>query len=209
MPVGTLLGGRVITAALVAALVAAGCGPSAVASPEAGTPLVATLGPPAASASGGPSTAAAASGVLHVDAGLLAVLPQSVDGVPITESPEVDADVAGNTSLAGIAESAIGAVAVDTGSSDLVTAIVVKLRAGALDDDAFRNWRDRYDTGACDGSGVVGHAEAQIAGHQTFIGTCGSGLRTYHVWLADRSTLVSAGSLGARRLGESLIAGLR
>ena len=109
-----------------------------------------------------------------------------------------------------LATAAVGAVAVDTGTTDLAYALVVKLRPGALTDSKFRDWRDSYDEGTCGGaSAVVGHAETLIAGRNVFIGTCSGGLRTYHVWIRDKDLLISVSSLGPRKLGELLLAELK
>ena len=100
-------------------------------------------------------------------------------------------------------------MAVDTTSQDLVYALVVRLKPGALSDEGFRNWRDLYDTGACAGSPVTGHAEATISDRTVFIGTCANGLRTYHAWIRTRNLLISASSIGQRQLGEVLMTNLR
>ena len=54
----------------------------------------------------------------------------------------------------------------------------------------------------------TGHAEAEIAGHQTFIGTCAGGVHTYHVHLPDRDVIVSMQGAGEGRFGELVVAGL-
>ena len=92
---------------------------------------------------------------------------------------------------------------------DLAVVSVVQLRPGAYDDAWFRSWRDTYDAAACEAAGgVQGNAEAVIAEHDTFIGTCAQGAFTYHVHLEDPDRLVSITSVGDRRLGEQVVAGL-
>jgi hypothetical protein len=149
-------------------------------------------------------------GSVVIDPGLLLVLPAKVAGLVVEESPEGDQSAETAPELARIATAAVGAVAVDVASTDLVYALVVKLRAGALTDGGFRNWRDSYDEGVCGGASlVVGHAETPIAGRTVFIGTCSGGLRTYHIWIESRNLLISVSSLGTRRFGELLLAELR
>ena len=54
----------------------------------------------------------------------------------------------------------------------------------AFGDEAFRQWRDSFDQGACAaGGGVIGNAEATLGGRQTFIASCVGGMHTYHVYL--------------------------
>ena len=108
-------------------------------------------------------------------------------------------------------EAVLTHLALDPATNDLVHVTLVRLRDGVFDDAFFRTWRDTFDLGACgQASGVAGHAEAQIGGRTTFIGTCAGGARTYHTWLADERVLVSATAVGdERRLGERLMEGLR
>jgi hypothetical protein len=162
--------------------------------------------PPTDDSSPGPSDSA----TITIDPDLLRILPAKVDGLAVEESPEGDESAQTEPALAKLATSAVGAVAVDTGTTDLAYALVVKLRLGALTDSKFRDWRDSYDEGTCGGaSAVVGHAETLIAGRTVFIGTCSGGLRTYHVWIREKDLLISVSSLGPRKLGELLLAELR
>jgi hypothetical protein len=148
--------------------------------------------------------------VVAIDPELLKVLPPTVAGLPVQESPEGDQGAEDEPVLAKIATAAVGAVVVDTGSADLANAFVVKLKPGGLTDSGFRDWRDTYDQGVCgSASAIVGHAEATIAGRTVFIGTCSAGSRTYHLWIKDKNLLITVFSIGARQLGELLIAGLR
>jgi len=197
-----------VAALALAALALAACDPGATPSPSGaastvrGTVSPGSLGPPATVAPG-------ETPLVRIDPSLLAILPGSVDGLSVLESSEGDADAASNSSLARIADAAVGALAIDPVSGNFVFPLVVHLRVGALDDAGFRSWRDAYDTGACAGSGVVGHAESQLGGRTVFVGTCANGLHTYHAWLAERGILVSASAGGDRRLGEVLFASLR
>ncbi len=148
--------------------------------------------------------------LVPVDRALLDVLPATVAGLTVEPSPEGEADAASDPGLAALADAFAAAIAVDPQSGDFVFAAVVAVRTGILADDVFRDWRDSYDEGACSqAGGVTGHAEAEIGGRTIFIGSCEGGLHTYHAWLADRDLLVSASSIGAGRLGERLMEGLR
>ena len=171
--------------------------PSPGSSPTTG-PLL-TIGPPPTA--GQP---------VAIDPTLLSVLPKDVGGVPVAESPEADQDIRDDRTLPTIGSAAVGAVAVDTPTSNLVYALVVRLRPGGLDDARFSDWRDSYDQGACAGvSQVVGHLQTEIDGRQVYIGTCASGLRTYHVWIPDEALLVSASSTGDRAFGAVLMDNLQ
>ncbi len=147
---------------------------------------------------------------LAIDAALLAFLPPDVAGIPVTESLDEATMALGSPVLQEVASAIDAAVAVDTGNANLVYALVVRLREAGIGDEAFRDWRDTYDQGACSAAGmVVGNAEAEIAGRTVYIGTCEGGLRTYHVLIADADLLISAWSLGEGRFGEQLMADLR
>jgi len=52
-------------------------------------------------------------------------------------------------------------------------------------------------------------AGAGIAGRTVHIGSCGGGGRTYHAWLEGERSVVSAYSIGDRRLGEQAMGALR
>jgi len=47
------------------------------------------------------------------------------------------------------------------------------------------------------------------ATNTVYVGTCSSGLRTYHVWLKDKGILISVSSTGEKRLGLVLLSNLR
>lgn len=156
---------------------------------------------------GPPPTAATP---VAIDPTLLSVLPKDVGGVPVVESPDAEQDIRDDLTLPTIGSAAVGAVAVDTATSNLVYALVVRLRPDALNESRFGDWRDSYDIGACAGvSQVVGHLQTQIDGRQVYIGTCASGLRTYHVWIPDKALLVSASATGDRTFGAVLMDNLQ
>jgi hypothetical protein len=167
--------------------------------PNSQTPADATTTPGAATTPG-----------VAIDASLLAVLPATVDGIALDESADGEAEALSDPALGSVAEAIAAGLAIDAASGEFVYAVVVRLRPGAMNDERFRDWRDTFDEGAySQAGGVVGHAQAVIGGRTVYIGTCGGGVRTYHVWLTATSTLVSASSVGERRLGERLVEGLR
>jgi hypothetical protein len=214
---------RTAAIAVVVTLMVAGCGatpsdsaPSSAAGTSPGAPASSGLASPtpleptdAGTATPGPATAGSggAIGGIAVDATLLDALPAEVDGTPVESDDATAAEVAGSSALAP----SVAGVAVATafGSGDYVVATVVRLRDGVFGDAFYRDWRDSFDGGVCaQAGGVEGHAETDIAGHRTYIGTCVGGVHTYHVHLASRGLLISAQALGERRYGELLIQGL-
>ena len=163
-----------------------------------------TFGPPPS-----PSPPDTASPVV-LDPTLLAILPESIEGAPITEALDEAALALTDPALPRIATALDVGVAVDTASADLVTAHVVKLRPEAFTDATFRQWRDSFDEGACAGAGGVGGvAQATIDERTVHIGNCMSGQLTYHLWLTEHDILISASSIGEGRFGEKLMDNLR
>jgi hypothetical protein len=143
------------------------------------------------------------------DATLLVVLPPAVGGFLAQADPARDAELAGSPDLAGVATGLATALYIDPTLGDFAYATVVRLREPTLDDPTYAAWRASFDEGACSqAGGVDGHAEAVIGGHETYIGTCAGGVRTYHT-LLDGGLLVSVSSLGEARLGEQVIGGLQ
>jgi hypothetical protein len=200
----------VVVAALTTLI--AGCGPSQatpspVAAPSGSLAPAATAERP--SSSPVPSSAAA----LQVDPGLLALVPTSVDGVPLTFDAETSATIAADPPIARDAASLAVALAVVPGASgadDLAIVNVVKLRDPAKDDGWFRDWRETYDKAACaQAGGVVGNAEATLGGGTVYIGSCAGGVLTYHTRLEQAGIVVSVTALGSRRLGEKVMAGIQ
>jgi hypothetical protein len=201
-------------AGLIAAAVLVACStnPTPIATPDPGASLVA--------GSGAPSTALRTIGPppsptppddtvpVVIDPTLLAILPETIDGNPVQEDVDEAAVALGDPALPRIASALDAAVAVS--GDDLVLAWVVRLRPDRFTVDAFRQWRDSFDEGACTAAGgVVGHAEAEIGGRTAFVTSCAGALHTYHVWLEEQDILISASSLGQARFGEKLLAGLR
>lgn len=162
-----------------------------------------SLGPP-------PSESPDDSTPITLDQGLLAILPATIDSTPVQEDLDVATEALQDAALPKIATSVETAVAVDTGTGNLVTAWIVRLKPGAFGDEIYRQWRDSYDEGACNAAGgVVGRAQADLGGRDTYVTSCVAALRTYHVWLEDQGILISASSIGEGRFGEKLMTTLR
>jgi hypothetical protein len=183
----------------------AACGPTAQTT-EA-PPSLATLAPPPTSTSP-PAATPTSTAAVDIDPSLLDYLPTSVDGVAIVEAPEVEEPAVADPTLGDLAVGLAAGVAVV--GEDWVIAVVVRLRPGAFAGEAFRDWRDSFDEGVCElAGGVSGHAETEIEGRTVYVGTCTGGVRTYHVLIEADGILISAQSLGERRLGEHLVETLR
>jgi hypothetical protein len=170
----------------------------------------ATLGPPASfGPPPSPSPPDTASPVL-LDPTLLAILPESIEGIPVTAALDEAALALADPALPRIATGLDVGVAVDIGSADLVSAHVVKLRPDAFTDATYQQWRRSFDEGACAGAGGVrGVAEVTIDERAVHIGSCVEGELTYHLWLTDHDILISASSIGDARFGEKLMDNLR
>jgi hypothetical protein len=163
----------------------------------------ASFGPPAS-----PSPDPASPVVL--DPTLLEILPESIEGTPVTEALDEAAFALTDPALPRIASALDVGVAIDTATADLVTAHVVKLRPEAFTEANYRQWRDSFDEGACAGAGGVGGvAQALIDERTVHIGSCASGQLTYHLWLTEHDILISAASIGDGRFGEKLMDNLR
>jgi hypothetical protein len=214
---------RWFPAIAIVVVVAAGCGqtpPSAVpsATPSAAvSPSVAPASPtpsptPAASPSAPVDSAPPLPAGVSVDPGLLEVLPAEVDGITLAPDPVTADEVSRDPLLAESALSIAVALAAAPGASggdDLAVANVIRLRPDVFDEAFYQEWRDTYNEAACGvADGVESETETQIAGHQTFIGTCVGGAQAYHTYLVDQGFLVSITATGERRLGELIIAGL-
>ncbi|HYO43177.1 MAG TPA: hypothetical protein VES19_08270 [Candidatus Limnocylindrales bacterium] len=216
------LGGTAAAALTALVLAAAACGTqveTAKGPPPTSAPTGAiSPGPPP---TGAPATERAATplpaetvtppspaGDIEEEPSLLGVLPADLGGIPVAHEPQAFIDAAADAAFAQNAEAAAFAVVVD--ADDLASAVVARLNPDVYSGGFFRDWRDSYNDGACAQSGgVVGNAESVFGEQTVYIGTCAGGLRTYHTWIEDRGLLISAFSMGDRRFGELLMAGLR
>lgn len=145
-----------------------------------------------------------------IDPALLDYLPDSVDGLPMLESPEAEAEALTDPELASFGSAIAAGIALDGPTGEFVYAVVVRLLAGPMIEALFPYWRDRYDEGACaQAGGVAGNAEAQLGGRTVYTATCIGGVRTYHAWLDAQGIFISASDVGERRLGEILFESLQ
>jgi hypothetical protein len=193
---------------VVLCAVAVACGPSAVGSSPPTRDAPST---PSSLPSSGPASTppASSTGGVAVDPALRELLPASVEGLAVMPSPESDAVAAADPAVVANADGVVTGLVVDPGSQAFAYATVVRLRQDVFDDALFRSWRDTFNAGACErAGGISGNAEAAIAGHRTYIGSCAGGIRTHHVWLPSRRVLVSVSSTTNGRLGEAVIEGL-
>ena len=205
---------RGVIAAGLAVCAVAACGsgppsPSPVASGSSSPPAV--VEPSPAPANGTPDASLAPG--TAVDPALLDVLPAAIDGIERQGDLETAAEIAGSPDIASLAEAVAVALyvtpPVEGTETEYAVVTVTRVREGLIDETFHRDWRDSFDAAVCaQAGGVAGNAEAEIEGRQTFIGTCGGGVRTYHVALEDDRTLVSLQTLGEGRLGERIVAGL-
>jgi hypothetical protein len=144
---------------------------------------------------------------------LLDLLPDAVAGVPLQADAETAADIAREESIAPFVSALAIAAAFAPPASDTlgdyVVVTVARPKPGLFGDLFYRGWRDTFDSAVCEqAGGVDGHAEAEIGGRQTFIGTCIGGVHTYHVHLPDEGVIVSMQGAGDGRFGERVVEGL-
>jgi hypothetical protein len=225
VPGATRLG---LSAAIL--LVATGCGsagvpapatPAASATPQASmtsaaTPTQATS---ALSATPGPShdvSAATSPGLpsnipgvaVVMDPALLQVLPATIGAARVEMEPESFGEAVQDPSFAANVDAA--AFAIVTDGEDLASGVVAHLRPDVYSEALFRDWRDSYDEGACgQAGGVAARAQITLGDRPAYVTTCAGGLRVYHAYVPEREVIVSLFSLGERRFGEQLVAGLR
>jgi hypothetical protein len=209
----------VLLTAVLAALLLVACGSTASSASSDGSEP--SVGGPAATDGRGTAGPASSLGAppsptppddatpIAIDPTLLELLPASIAAIPVVEDLDVAAEALSDPAISRIATGIDAAVAVDTGTSNLVTAWVVRLREGAFGEELYRQWRDSYDEGACAaGGGILGRAQAELGGRNTYVTSCVTAVRTYHVWLEEEDVLISASSIGEGRFGEQLLSTL-
>lgn len=181
-------------------------GPSAPVSPPS-APATAPSGPVGLPVSPGPSQPVPSGAQVTRDPALLAILPASVAGVPVTEEPQSFGEAVADPAFVASVDRAAFAIAVSGG--DLTSGVVAHLRPGVYSDAMFSDWRSSYDDGACaQAGGVVAHAEEDQGGRTVYVTTCGGGLRVYHTYLASRGVIVSLLTSGPADLGGQLMAAI-
>jgi hypothetical protein len=196
------LAGVAVAIAIVAACIPSRPSPTPPPSAPSATPALAS-----------PTDVRSPAAAVLVDPTLLELLPDAVAGVPLEPDEDTAAEIAREPSIAPFVSAlaiaaAFGPPATDTGG-DYVVVTVARVKPGLFGDLFYRGWRDTFDAAVCEqAGGVDGHAEAEIAGRQTFIGTCAGGVHTYHVRLQDQDVIVSMQAVGDGRFGERVIEGL-
>ncbi len=199
--------------------------PAAPASPAAPTPTQAPdTGPGAASAAPDAAspdvTEAPPTGLeatpfgspappVTIDESLAALLPDSVDGLPVERSEETE-NAALTSPTLGTDADGFAAVQVATADlADLAIASIVHLK-GSTDPDAFyADWRPGFDDAVCAPAGGVSTTEVRTMGGRSVDTTlCTEGARVFHVRLDDGRILLSILDVGTRGFGEGLIEGL-
>ncbi len=199
--------GVALTAALpVAALVLSACGGQASRPPSPLASVGAPETPPIVvpSFSPGATLPMPSGATVTRDPSLLAILPASVAGVPVTEEPQSFPEAATDPAFVASVDRAAFAIAVS--GSDLASGVIAHLRPGVYSDKMYTDWRSSYDDGACaQAGGVVAHAEQANGSRTTYVTTCGGGLRVYHAYIASKGVIVSLFSTGPADLGGQLM----
>jgi hypothetical protein len=211
----------VALAGLAASLLLAACGSTTPSGPPA-TPTASQTSaatsqalaptPPIAvpSRASGQSPVAPPSGTAATtrDPSLLAILPSSVAGVPVTEEAQSFGEALADQAFVASVDRAVFLIAVS--GNDLASGVVAHLRPGIYSDKMFSDWRSSYDQGACAQSGsVVAHAQVDNPTGTTYVTTCGGGLRVFHTYLAAKGVIVSLFSTGTADLGGQLMSALK
>jgi hypothetical protein len=210
-------------AAVIIAMVLAGCGSNANPSPGQDAPSATAdavptpagaspTASPTASVSAVPSAKASpgASPAVPIDPTLLAILPVTVGGQGISEVPEVEANLMTDPSLVANANGLAVALGIDINSGEFAYVAVIRLKPLVFSNAFYLSWRQSYDAGACSqSSGLTSTSTTTIAGRQVFVGTCAGGASTYHVHLAGPDRLLSITSVGTSHYGELVLATLK
>lgn len=200
---------RALAGVVIAIAITAACIPPR---PSPTTPA-ATPAPSPTPAAASPTDVLSPGAAVAVDPALLELLPDAVAGAPLEPDEATAAEIAREPSIAPFVSALAIAAAfrpqrTDT-VGDYVVVTVARVKPGLFGDLFYRGWRDTFDAAVCEqAGGVAGHAEAEIAGRQTFIGTCAGGVHTYHVHLPDQDVIVSMQAVGDGRFGERVVEGL-
>ncbi|HEX8939487.1 MAG TPA: hypothetical protein VF763_04930 [Candidatus Limnocylindrales bacterium] len=196
--------------ALVAVLLAAcgGASPSGSASPSGGSATGASPAPTgASSATASPSVRIGAYG-LAIDPALVHLLPATVGGAPVTESPELEAAAMGDADLATHVSSYAAATVGSLGDPDWAQVQFLSLKPDA-GKSFYPAWRDQVESAGCSqASGVASREQRTIGGWPVDVTTCVGGAMLYQLQLQDQGVLVSVTALGPKKLGEQAVAAL-
>ncbi len=201
------LGLAVAMGALAASVLLGGCGAQDASLVPVPIPVSSAPATTLRSITPFPTLAMPSGATVTLDPSLLAVLPPSVGGVPVSQEPESFVEAVKDQAFVASIDRAVFAIAVSGG--DLASGVIAHVRPGVYSDKMFADWRASYDDGACaQSSGVAAHAEETLAGRTTYVTTCGGGLRIYHTYLASQGVIVSLFSTGVQDFGAKLMGGI-
>jgi hypothetical protein len=208
------LPGRAATLALalaaMLALSVAACD-SGSATPSAAAPTIAPTAEVPATPAGSPTpqpTPLPSGAAVALDASLLGILPATIAGATVTSEADSFAQAIKDPTFIANVDRAAFAVVVN--GNDLASGVVAHLRPSVYSAAFWKDWRETYDSGACgQAGGVLARASSTIGGREIFVTTCAGGLRVYQVWLSGPGVVVSLFSVGDRKFGEQLMAGLK
>jgi hypothetical protein len=207
--------------ALGVALVLAGCGGLPPKTPAALPSVIDSPSPPPPSGAAvlpsvPPNLVSIAPIGVAVDSTLLDLVPVSAAGADLVFDGPTSATIGADAALAkDVSDVAVGLArrrGAPPDDADLAIVNVVRLRDPGLadDDEWFRDWRDSYDSAACDrAGGVARHAETAVDGVPVFVGACTNDAFTYHVRIGDGAIVLSITSVGPGDLGRRIVEGLR
>ena len=203
--------GRAAALVLAAAMLVAACDSSVLLATSGptdavvATPVVpATPTPPPT-----PQPTPLASGAaVALDAGLLGILPATIAGAPVTSEADSFAQAIKDTAFIANVDRAAFAVVVD--GNDLASGVIAHLRPSVYSEAFWKDWRETYESGSCaQAGGILARASSTLGGREIFVTTCAGGLRVYQVWLPGPGVVVSLFSVGDRKFGEQVMAGLK
>lgn len=146
---------------------------------------------------------------LHIDPGLLARLPQTVNAIPIVEDAYSESSDMDNADLAKTFESFAAASYGQLGQTDWLEVAIGRLQPAVQSPDVWPDvyaaWVEQYATGACSqASAVSGTGKQQIGDWTVDVSTCAGGVVVYSLPLGNGEVLSMFGA-GPRDLGRKLI----
>lgn len=164
----------------------------------------AAASPGMSAASGSPAASPSPSLPALVDRSLLALLPVSVDGLPVVEDIEGELEQAARLEAGRTIRGYAAAVIGDAG--DNVASISLVTPAFPADVASFaRTWAQQFDTAACDANGGTALTTTSIIGrYRVDVSRCSGGAVIYHAILGGRAVL-SILELGPKELGRRVI----
>jgi hypothetical protein len=146
---------------------------------------------------------------MRIDPSLSSSLPSYVGGNPLVEDANTEALDLADKDYGDAFEALYVAQVGDVAAPNWVQASLARVRGGAVGDEFYASWRDRWFAATCSqAGGVATKAQESINDFQVDVATCGGGARAYTLSLGD-GMLLSVVDLGPRRLGRQLIEALQ